>query len=355
MKQQPSNSNHTLANPARIHQSIGDNFKPDILTLDQRNIFVIINYVVICTCVCFMGIVANIINIIVFIKQGFKNTVNICFLGLAISDFCCLVSLQWIAVCFNPYFADAGAPWVAEEFQYLTAAWPHIISGRITSYITVYVTGERCMCILFPMKVKQMITPLRTTMIVVLIYLLNILTMIPEYLTAYLEWKFFPATNRTLISLSFTSNREDMFGIVFFLSFVTGVTSFVAVILFTSILVIKLKETSQWRKSVGDQSLQMSNRDKKTVKLIILIACMLIVCFTPSAVVSLVTFVEPEFDLRKQYVNTVISMWSISCIFQAINSSANIFLYYGMSSKYKVTFDELFARCHNSNTYLRKT
>lgn len=323
----------------------------DFLSLPQREIFAIVNFVFLCTAISILGVLANIINIIVFLKQGFVNTVNISFFGLAISDLCCLLTLQGICLCLNPLVARSDVPWIPEEFQYLTAAWPHIISGRITSYITVYVTGERCLCIVAPLKVKEIITPARTTFIICSIYLLNILAVLPEYLTSYLEWKFYSSTNRTLLSLAFTSDREEMLGVVFFLSFATGVTSFVAVILFTAILVTKLVQASRWRRkatSGSDQSELTSSRDRKTMKLIIVIASFLIICFAPSAMASMVTFVEPEFDLRKQYANTVISIWSISCVFQAVNSSANIIFYYKMSSKYRQTLNELCTRCVNA-------
>lgn len=91
----------------------------------------------------------------------------------------------------------------------------------------------------------------------------------------------------------------------------------------------------------GDHE-SMSNRDRKTVKMVILIASVLIACYTPGAVIALTTFiVGPEFDVRGKYVNICEAAWSIAYTFQSINSSVNIFLYYSMSSKYKQTFNEI--------------
>lgn len=318
----------------------------DVITFTQAELFITINFVSICGVISLSGVVSNIINITVFFRQGFSNTVNISFFGLAISDLCCLITLLWMGVCLNPLIVTAGAPWLPTDFVYLTGAWPHNVCGRITSYITVYVTAERCLCIIIPMKVKELVTPARTTVIISLIYILNILTLVPEYATSYIDWAYIPFLNKTLLAISYRSGREKVTGLIFFMNSVTGVTSFVAVIIFTSILVVKLKKASIWRqKTTTGSSGQdaMSNRDKKTVKMIALIATVLIVCFTPGAVVSMVTFVEPEFDLRRGYMNSVVSMWSIAVVFQSVNSSVNIVFYYKMSSKYRQTFHSTFA------------
>lgn len=329
----------------------------DILSLGQRKIFDIVNFVFLCSLIGVCGIVGNVINIIIFIKQGFKNTVNISFLGLAISDLCCLLTVIWVGVCQNPLLSNVGFPWIPDEFQYLTGAWPHIIFGRVTSYITAYVTAERCLCIAAPFLVKRIITPKRTTLAVFLIYSINILTLSPEYATSYFGWQFVPFLNKTLLRMSFTAERASVAGLVFFLNFVTGMLSFLIVILFTIILVVKLRQTSGWRKGATSDSTHQGaicSRDKKTMKLIVVIATILIVCYTPGTAITMATFVEPEFMLLRRYENFCFAMWSVSFVFQTLNSSINIVLYFTMSTKYRETFYELFRKRFGDNTMTRK-
>lgn len=328
----------------------------DILTAEQAAIFLLVNFSSLCCILSLLGIIGNVINIIVFLKQGFRNTINICFFGLAISDICCLLTLLWMGVCLNPAVIVSGAPWVATDFVYLTGAWPHNMSGRITSYITVYITAERCVCIIFPLKVKQLISPRKTTVAVCTIYILNILTLCPEYATSYLTWKFFPERNITLLAIAHRSGREQTAGIVFFLNSITGAFSFVSVIVLTAILAVKLKKASVWRlqaKSANSNTVAtMSSRDQKTVKMVTLIATVLIICFIPGVIVAMVTFIEPEFDLRKRYANSVASFWSLASVGQAVNSSINIIFYYKMSSKYKQTFAIVFRACCRNDSIL---
>lgn len=318
-----------------------------ILTDIQTKIFDIVNFVFLSSIIGWLGIVANVINILVFSRQGLKNTVNISLLGLALADLCSLVTLEWICICRNPLVADADVPWVLSDFMNLTGAWPHVVCGRISSFITVYITAERCLCIIAPLKVKQIVTPARTTVAVCFIYLLNILTLVPEYATAYLGWKFYPNINKTLLSLSYTADRSSVGGLVFFLSSVLGMISFGAVAIFTFILVIKLKQTSEWRKravSGKTQSESTVRRENKTVKMIVVIASTLIICYSPGTCLTLTTFIEPEFNLRRRYINLAISLWSTAFVFQTVNSSVNIILYYSMSSYYRVTFHELLGK-----------
>lgn len=321
-----------------------------LLTLRQLEIFQIVNFVFICSIICVLGVGANIVNIIVYFKQGFANSVNISFFGLAISDLCCLLTLLWLCFCANPFIINSGVPWVYTDLMYITAAWPHMAFGRITSYITVFVSAERCLCITVPLKVKEMITPRRTTLTVSFIYILNIFPLVPEFVTSYLDFKFFPETNKTLLVIYFTSNRESVAGLVYLLSAFTGMLSFLGVIVVTVILIVKLTQISKWRKEATSGSVHaglVSTREKKTVKMVAIIALILIVCYSPGSAVGLATFVEVELSLRGRYVDMAISMWSIAFIFQAINSSINILLYYKMSTKYRETLHELAGSCGN--------
>lgn len=94
------------------------NFMQD-LSDEARTIFEVLNYVFISGILSLLGITANVINIIIFHKQGFSNTSNIAFLGLAISDLCCLVAVVFASICMNPLLPEYGVAWVPTEVMYL--------------------------------------------------------------------------------------------------------------------------------------------------------------------------------------------------------------------------------------------
>lgn len=317
---------------------------------DTRRIFEILNHVVLIGTTCLFGIASNLINIMVFCKQGLDNTVNISLFGIAISDLASLITLGWLITCLNPFAEKADLPFVPNEIQYLSGGWPHLCFTRTTCCITLYITVERCLCIALPLKVKQIITPARTKCIIIFIFILMILSLTPEYSTTYFGWKFNQDLNRTVLGLLFTANREKVAGFVFLLHAVFGLFSFLIVTGFTVALVLKLKQKSQWRKkSMCDtsQSDAISTRDKKTVAMVVVIAVVLIVCFIPTVTLHTVVFFEPKFSIVGQYSNIFHVCWSFAFLFEAVNSSVNIFLYYNMSSNYRQTFNELFFGVRN--------
>lgn len=324
------------------------------LSEGARKIFEVINFEILSLPIGLSGIVSNFINIIIFYKQGFHTTVNIAFFGLAISDLLCLLFLEWICICMNPLIASV-LPWVMVDVAFLSGAWPHVCFCRITSYITIYITAERYISIAWPLKVKTLVTAKITSCVVIAIYIVNILVLVPEYTSSYLGWRFHYNRNVTLISLKYTSDRASVEGVENFLHSIFGIMSFLGVIVFTVALVTKLKKSSKWRKesSITPQINNISAREQKTVKMIVLIATVLIICYTPGAMISLTTFVfGPDLNVLGRYVNICLASWSIAYVSQTINSSVNIIVYYKMSSNYRRIFDEMFFYCFRPRSKL---
>jgi hypothetical protein len=162
------------------------------LSVEGKKIFACVNFIAICDIVAIFGITANIINIIIFYKQGFSTTVNIAFLGLAISDLCSMIAMEWWSICVHPFLPVYEVTWIPVEVMYLSAGWLHICACRISNYIPVYITAERFISIALPLKVKELFTTQRTTIIIIIIYITNVMTLVPEYVTSYLGWRFIP-------------------------------------------------------------------------------------------------------------------------------------------------------------------
>lgn len=198
------------------------------------------------------------------------------------------------------------------------------------------------MCITLPLKIKRIVTPKLTMVCVCSIFVVNMVSFFPEYATFYIGWKFYEERNRTLLGL--VPNSKKMEGLGFFLFSVLGSASFVAVILFTAVLVFQLKRKSKWRGTANAckiSSESISNRDRKTMNMVVMIAIVLIVCYVPGVVISMTSFFEPKFSILGEESNAFHVSWSFAFIFEALNSSVNIFVYYNMSTKFRETFQEL--------------
>lgn len=98
-----------------------------------------------------------------------------------------------------------------------------------------------------PLKVKQILTQRRTAAAVSLVYIMAVVSLIPEYSTHYLAWTFSPTANRTLLSLHLTDTQPSAQGIAALLLGVMGLTSFALAFIFTYVTILQLKLQSRWR------------------------------------------------------------------------------------------------------------
>nr|KAI8731527.1 dermatopontin-like neuropeptides capa receptor-like P Cell adhesion/Resistant factor [Biomphalaria glabrata] len=322
--------------------NIGDG---TMLTDSARNYFFLINHVVISTFICLFGIVGNCFNITVFLRQGLRKSQNLSLMAISVSDLIEVVLQVWHNFCLNPFVENLEAPVSFIQVQYLTAGMPNGAAIRITEWVTTFMALERCLSIAMPLKIKQLITFKRTACIIILIYILNVSTLTPFYLSAYFSWNFNPKLNITQLGIAFRGNKLEMQGLVFLFHASLSVIPFLLVVIFTAILVVKLKQTSKWRKQVthiNDQNEAASARERKTVVLTIAVAIVLIVCYTPVVVYSITTAITPDFAITGRQANVYHAAFSFAFVLHSFNSSINVVVYYKMSSRYRQTFQELF-------------
>ncbi|XP_005091347.1 N-formyl peptide receptor 2-like [Aplysia californica] len=323
----------------------------DLISFEARQIFVIVSLVVVGDALCLLGIVANIINITVFAKQGFHDTVNISLCALAVGDLGALITQQWFNICVNPWFQDSDIPFNPLEIQSLTGGFSHRYFTKTTGWITAFVTFERCLCVSAPLKVKAIITRRVAVVFNVSIFFLMALTMLPVYLTSYYDWTFYPALNKSLVGIHYTMDRQAVLGVSLFITdFFVPLTSFAIVILCTVIIVVQLKRKGKWRQMASGAAMtsskqNISSKDKRVVAMVTVISAIFIVSFTPITVVLAARAIEPELNIIGRYANTNWTLASLGLLIETFNSTINILVYYRMSTKFKDTFKQRFPCC----------
>ena len=321
-----------------------------ILSDYTRQIITIINYNIIGALINLCGTVANILNIATFIRQGFADSMTVSLMGLALSDLGCLITLQWLNLCFNPLFRYApGLPFESFELEYLTAGWPHVCFARVTGLITAYITMERCLCIAMPLKVKMLITPKRTSIVITAIFILVFCSAAPVFTVILADWKFYPERNKTLLGVVFAPNRAEVETVAFAFNNLYGYIAMISVTIFTIILVINLKSNSKWRQgtstaSSSESKNEATTRDKRVVKMVVTISTMFVVCFFPITAVVVGTMVEPGFGKGGRYRNIYHSICSLCYAMETVNAAANFPIYMKMSSRFRVAFNTLWCK-----------
>ncbi|CAL1529858.1 unnamed protein product, partial [Lymnaea stagnalis] len=272
----------------------------------------------------------------VFAKQGLTKSMNASFFAMTISDASEIVFQIWHNFCLNPYAQQIDSVVDFVEVQYLTAGIPSLFFMRITGWITAYITAERCLAIALPLKIKQILTARRTVAILVFIYVINMESLIPVYFSAYFVWKFIPAQNRSKLGISFRSSKLEIGKVNSYFHTAMAMFTFALVVMFTGVLVLRLKQKSKWRRKSTSRAPQMEkmSRERKTVAMVTVIAAVMIACYAPGILLTIVAFVDSDFRIAGPKTNIYQAAWSLAFLLHSVNASVSFLLYYKTSSKY---------------------
>ncbi|CAG5134063.1 unnamed protein product [Candidula unifasciata] len=242
-----------------------------------------------------LGLVVNILNIIVFIQQGLRDPVNISLLGLSISDFGSLVLHFFISLCWIPSLKPMDLPFYPLQLLYFFM-WTHVIFTRVTTGITAWITFERCLCILFPLKIKSLVTPGRTVSFMIVICVTMVLSAFPVFYTTRAAWLFDPSRNKSILGIVHISSSVNVQKIAFWTNNLLPTVFFIFITICTVILVKALKKNARWKEQSVSSNKQASvtSRDAKVVRMVTIISITFISCYAPGTVVFLFILVFPQ-------------------------------------------------------------
>ena len=309
------------------------------------------------------GVTGNILIIIVYSKMGFSDSTNISLVALAISDIGSV--LPTACGCVLTLCSLYEQLPVSLQVVRLVSTWPHIAMTRVTTFITCFISLERCLCVMIPLKIKRIITARRTVFILVLIYIANIPPVSMIYFKWTLSWKFFASHNKTLLGQVVTKNNPlinaiTKAGATYYCSFLPiGTCIFVTIC--TMHLTISLRRSKKWRDTItssaasGDDKTKQDvnkpaksgapssiSKEERTVRIVIAVA----VTFVASMLIHIATIiaghVEKDWSSGGPYSKYHRLVWTMADLSENINASINVIIYYKMSSKFREQFLILF-------------
>ncbi|GFO05248.1 peptide receptor gpcr [Plakobranchus ocellatus] len=303
-----------------------------------------------------LGVTTNILNILVFTRMGLQETTTSSMLALAVSDLICCIMAFWTYLCYVPAFRDIpGLPFQSIEVAQETGQnfRPYVI--RTGALITAFITLERCLCVVIPLKVKKVITLTVTRVTIVIIYIITIVPYIAHPFQYKLDWKFYPSLNRTIVGSVVKEDPIAFFFLVFnaylcgfsYLLLASGV-----VLVCTLFLVITLVRSSRWRESVRKQTqlsieksvnlkASGSKREDRLIKMVVVIAIMFIVCTTPGTIVMFIVSVSQEYIEGERFLPSTLLLQACLFTFETVNNSLNFFVYYMIGTRFRVVFRQL--------------
>ncbi|GFN90155.1 chemosensory receptor a [Plakobranchus ocellatus] len=304
-----------------------------------------------------VAIISNSLNITVFVRLGFSEPSNISLVALAASDLACVVLSIWTNSCYLLRSMDVRLPFDATNVSFLTGSAPWAFISRTVAWITAFISFERCLCILVPLKVKKLITSKSTFTAMIIIVIFTCFPFLYVVLRNRFAWIFYPYLNATILDVVPIDN-ENFIQIGYIVVVCCGVIqpllAFFIVLMCTIFLVITLKKLSSWRKSVTSAKSQwqhkpgenpasnsppaqdrMSQKEKRLVRMVVAIAAIFIVSYTPTCIMLVFSVIFDEFTYFGVYKRMYIVCGLATFFTQTVSGGVNILIYYNMASKFR--------------------
>ncbi|KAK6959148.1 FMRFamide receptor [Biomphalaria glabrata] len=301
------------------------------------------NLIIIAELIGCFGIVGNVINIWNFAKQGLKDSVNVTLAALALSDIGALVTQMFTNVLFSPFWKRVDLPFASSSTLAMIFYYPHCYFIRVSGLITVFASFERCLCVVLPLRVKRIIT--RNVALVTSFALFVILQsyFFPIYCVSYLALTFVPQKNRTMIYLFYKNNADYVLKVSYFVAdMATPYITFTLLTVFTSVIIIKLKTNSHWRRTATGKTLNIiqkknfiSKKERKLVVMLTTVSVIFIICLMPNCALMTAIGVVRELKVDGPYYDLTMLIYDFTSILETINCSFTIIIYYTMSTKYR--------------------
>ncbi|KAK7486142.1 hypothetical protein BaRGS_00022608 [Batillaria attramentaria] len=296
-----------------------------------------------------IGSPMNIMNMVVFVKHGLKERINLCLFCLSFSDFTVIFAhfiwgLDWAV---RDITGDYTKYPVYRVFinNYIIALAGFIY---VSSFMSTVIACERWACVVSPIKAKTIIS---TKTMGVIIFCAHVIILGAHFIIAA-KWRivclFDPETGLTLDAISssqFFRENYDLVnafdGIVFGVLIpglcLTGVT------VATAGTVLKLKQLAAWREQ-SSSAATLTSRDVALTRMLIGISVLFIVCTTPGFVFHTAIMFVPGLSVGGKYSNTFSLLINIQQLCTYINSSVNFFVYLATGTKYRETVRAMFCR-----------
>ena len=296
------------------------------------------------------GIIGNALIIITYTKIGFSESINISYCGLGVSDCLCVTCITWNAICFIPTFSEWDLPIIPSKIGFGAIV---DIFNLITAWITAFISLERCLCVVFPFKIKDLATGKRTFCVVTTIFLMSMVPLLSIYFNVYkFEWNFNSERNRSLLGLRYSSTplTDKIYNVYYFKKIFLNFVPLVLILVCSIFLAIQLRISAKWRlrnsgttgrgsgtsSSTDDAAHKRKySRDMRTAKTVLAIAVAFIFLGNLNAGRHLIALVLPEFRPNGAYGRRYRLISRLSFLFLQANSSVNFIIYYKMGTKFR--------------------
>ncbi|XP_059168413.1 uncharacterized protein LOC131950320 [Physella acuta] len=324
--------------------------------------FLTFNLLICGNIIALFGIVGNIINIIVFKKQGYEDSVNITLTALAITPkldtavsnkekkvvlMLIVVSVIFI-VCLIPQSSTLTA--VGQVSSLMVGGMNFDLAMVCYSISYLMETVSSSVNIIVYYKMSSSITQQRYHNITSTAMSVNVTLQTQFGASLYVSpvaLEFFLTFNLLICGniIGVLGISGNIINIIVF--YKQGYEDSVNI----TLTALALNARAEWINSVSRKEIKkdniVSNKEKRVVLMLIVVSVIFIVCLIPQSAILTALIQVPDLSAGGRYFDLAMVCYSISYLMEAVCSSVNILVYYKMSSKYRNTISEHFLQCYS--------
>lgn len=318
------------------------------------------------------GTVSNIINAMVYYRQGLKDSVTVTYMALSVWDaglcFLTVLSLVFLVIEKQQLFPEINVI----DVQYVYVGYTRSVTHILSTIATVFISTELCICITVPLKVKVIFTKSRSILANFIIFVFAAACNCPAWATQGLQWSFDPQFNRTRLMLWLAASRPE---VETFMATFTGAVIPVAAQTISIVcavhLICGIHKSVEFRKQLPTTTSGGKNLPSKTKKCSLengprksdktasdkftklaimtsLLTVKFLICNIPVTAVAVSRVIVPEINYSKQ-CSRLWAVLYISVYFSTlINSCGSILIYYRISHRFRKVFVSLFCVARNT-------
>ena len=326
-----------------LNATIPWNNPNNLISLEEELLFDRIMATVIIPILFIIGFPANCINMVVFFKQGLKKRINVCLISLAVVD---LISVTVIFA----FQADKLRSFTIEER--IGTVYRYVVNNNVIGlhgflygpmFLSVIVSIERCICVLFPLRAQRCIPTKAIALIIVFgvsvvvfarfaVTAIYQVTCFYEMRTQRVSWQ--PYFNDYYFRNKAMVNALNSGFYGFFLT----VGCPIIVLVTTVVTAVRLKSILRWR---SQTSSSLSNREIGVTKMLIALSIEFFVLSIPVIVLRVLPVFEPRLGAGGEFANSFNLLLGLTQISSNMSSTVNFFVYYCTGSRFRETLHGL--------------
>ena len=289
------------------------------------------------------GIFGNIMTLIVLFRVNETNTTSIYLKNLAVADIFTL-SIKGACTIFTWWQLFLPHQYRTWKFNTLSLVTFSYIFEKVSKYITVAVVFERIIAVTWPFRYKEICTPLRTRIVILVIYIICLAISLPVnvdmvmyFHTAEPIADTYPMTvkegTRYLTKHLFNHDLQ------FLITKIYRAVDFIPIpliIIGNCIIIMGLRKAKQIRTNSTDGRQQGRKRERQITKLCLTISFTFLILCSPFDMYYFLFFTKViELNHIVQVVGDVFTTLS------TMNSSANFIIYAAMNKRYRQGYLEI--------------